>query len=89
MIRSASIHYRLVHRLKIVEGQIKTIIKMVEQDKYCTDVINQSKAVQYALKEFDLVLLENHLRTCVTDLVKEGKSEHSVGEIMTLFRKQP
>jgi CsoR family transcriptional regulator, copper-sensing transcriptional repressor len=89
MIHSDSAHQRLLHRLKIIEGQIKTVVKMVDGDKYCVDVITQSKAIQRALREFDLVLLENHLRSCVIDLVKQEKSEKSVEEIMTLFRKQP
>jgi len=77
---------RVVHRLKIAKGQAGTVLKMAEQGKYCIDVINQSRAVQHALKETDYLLLENHLQTCVVNLVKKGKAKDSVKEIMTLFR---
>ena len=77
---------RVVHRIKIAKGQIETVLKMAEDGKYCIDVINQSRAVQHALKETDYLLLENHLQTCVVDLVKKGKAKQSVEEIMRLFK---
>lgn len=79
-------HQRVVHRLKIAKGHLETVLKMAEDGKYCIDIINQSRAVQSALKETDYLLLENHLLTCVVDLVQKGKAKQSVDEIMTLFR---
>jgi DNA-binding FrmR family transcriptional regulator len=79
-------HQRVVHRLKIAKGHLETVLKMAEDGKYCIDVINQSRAVQSALKETDYLLLENHLQTCVVNLVNKGKVKQSVEEIMTLFR---
>ncbi len=81
-----STHQRALHRVKIVRGHIDTVLKMIEGNKYCIDIINQSRAVQNALKELDYLLLENHLQTCVIDLVNKGKAKQSVEEIMTLFR---
>ena len=77
---------RALHRMRIVRGHIDTVLKMIEDNKYCIDVIHQSRAVQNALREVDYLLLENHLQTCVVDLVKKGKTKQSAEEIMTLFR---
>lgn len=79
-------HKRVIHRIKIAKGQIETVLKMAEEGRYCIDVINQSRAVQHALKETDYLLLESHLQTCVVDLVNKGKAKQSVEEIMTLFK---
>ena len=77
---------RVAHRLKIARGQLDKVIEMVEDDKYCVDVINQSRAIQNALKEVDYLLLENHLETCVVNFAKNGKTKNSVNEIMLLFK---
>lgn len=85
-IKDMTHHQRVVHRIKIAKGHLETVLKMAEDEKYCIDIINQSRAVQNALKETDYLLLESHLQTCVVDLVQEGKAKQSVEEIMTLFR---
>lgn len=77
---------RTLHRMKIVRGHVDIVLKMIADDRYCIDIINQSRAVQNALKEVDYLLLENHLETCVIDLVNKGKAKQSVEEIMRLFR---
>jgi len=77
---------RVAHRLKIARGQLDKVLEMVEADKYCVDVINQSRAIQSALREIDYLLLENHLQTCVVDLVKKGETKRSAEEIIKLFR---
>jgi DNA-binding FrmR family transcriptional regulator len=78
---------RILHRLKIVQGHLKKVTKMVENDEYCIDVIHQSQAVQRALEEADGVILENHLKTCVVDHIKKGNVKVSTGEIMKVFRR--
>lgn len=62
---------------------------MVENDKYCIDVIHQSQAVQAALREIDKVILENHLQSCVIDEVKKGKANDKklIEEILSIFEK--
>lgn len=80
---------RILHRLKIARGHLGKIIKMVEEDCYCIDVLHQSQAVQKALKEADNVMLENHLKTCASDAIGKGKKEEAVSEIMQVFRKMP
>lgn len=80
---------RILHRLKIAQGHLKKVIKMVEDGDYCIDVLHQSQAVQKALKETDNLMLENHLKTCATDAIGKGKKEEAIAEIMQVFRKNP
>lgn len=87
MYRPKDTQERILHRLQIAAGHLKKVIKMVEGDEYCIDIIHQSQAVQNALKEADNVILENHLKTCAADAVKSGKGDEAIKEIMNVFRK--
>lgn len=78
---------RILHRLKIARGHLDKVIRMVESHDYCIDVLTQSQAVQSAIKQTDALLLENHLKTCVVDHIKEGKTDITVEEIMKVFKK--
>ncbi len=78
---------RILHRLKIARGHLDKVIKMVEDHDYCIDVLHQSQAVQKAIKETDNVILENHLKTCVSDAISEGKKGEAISEIMQVFKK--
>ncbi len=78
---------RILHRLKIANGHLKKVIQMVEEDTYCIDVLHQSQAVQKAIQETDNVILENHLRTCVSDSIRKGRQKEAISEIMNVFRK--
>ncbi|OGH21551.1 MAG: hypothetical protein A2958_02370 [Candidatus Levybacteria bacterium RIFCSPLOWO2_01_FULL_38_13] len=77
---------RVLHRIKIARGHLNTVLKMAEEGRYCIDVINQSRAVQNALKEADYLILKNHLETCVVDFIKQGKTKTSVEEVMKVFK---
>lgn len=87
MFRPKNTQERILHRLKIARGHLSKVIQMVEDQDYCIDVLHQSQAIQSALKETDTVLLENHLKTCVADGIKRGKSEEVVKEVMEVFKK--
>lgn len=78
---------RILHRLKIAKGHLEKVIKMIEEDCYCIDVLHQSQAVQKALKETDNLMLENHLKTCAADAIGKGKTEDAIQEVMQVFRK--
>lgn len=78
---------RILHRLKIARGHLEKVIKMVEADEYCIDVIHQSQAVQKAIKETDNLLLENHLKTCASKAIRKGKQEEAIGEVMEVFKR--
>ena len=77
---------RAAHRIRIARGQLDSVLKMIENDEYCVNIIHQTRSIQNALREVDFLLLENHLKTCVVDLVKSGKSNQSAEEIIRLFR---
>jgi len=78
---------RIQHRLKIVQGHLKKVQVMVETDVYCIDIIHQSQAIQNALKEVDNVILETHLKACVSDAIIEGRKDEAVTEVMNVFKK--
>lgn len=78
---------RILHRLKIARGHLEKVISMVEKDEYCIDILHQSIAVQKALVETDSVILENHLKTCATDAIKQGKQEEAINEIMEVIKR--
>lgn len=80
---------RILHRLKIARGHLEKVIRMVEENKYCIDILHQSQAVQKALKETDNVMLENHLKTCASDAIGEGREDEVIKEIMQVFKKMP
>lgn len=79
---------RIVHRLKIARGHLDKVIKMVETDTYCIDVMHQLQAVQSGLKETGNVILENHLKTCVADAISKGKKDETIDEVMQVFKKR-
>lgn len=76
----------LIHRLNRIEGQVRGIKGMVEKDAYCTDILVQVAAVNAALNSFNKVLLANHIKTCVTRDIREGKEE-TVDELVTVLQK--
>lgn len=78
---------RILHRLKITKGHLEKVIKMVEKDEYCIDIIHQMQAVESAVRETEGVVLENHLKTCTADAIRNGKQEEAVAEVMNVFAK--
>jgi DNA-binding FrmR family transcriptional regulator len=79
---------QILHRLQITRGHLDKVISMVEKDAYCIDVVHQSIAVQAALKKADEVILENHLKTCVSHSIKHGKGGGAIEEIMRVIEKK-
>jgi DNA-binding FrmR family transcriptional regulator len=78
----------LINRLKSIEGHVRGIQRMVDEDVYCIDVINQNLAVQRALEKVNSLILERHLQTCVTTAIKSDDPddrERVIAEIMTVF----
>lgn len=85
--RPKNIQERITHRLKIAKGQLENVMKMVENDSYCIDVIHQMQAVEKAITQTEGLLLENHLKGCVTNSIKQGKQEEAIKEVMEVFKK--
>jgi len=78
----------VVRRLKTVSGHLNGVIRMVEEDQYCIDVINQIDAVQAALNKVSLLVLDNHLHSCVIDAVRgedPAEREKVLDEIRGVF----
>lgn len=76
----------MLNRLSRIEGQIRGIKGMVERDAYCPDILTQVAAANAALNSFNKVLLANHIKTCVTTDIKEGKDE-TVDELVNVLQK--
>ena len=74
-------------RLSRIEGQVRGIGKMIDDDRYCIDVLTQVSAVQAALDALALELLEDHLHGCVRNAVKSGDGERAIDEALTVIRK--
>ena len=85
--RSDKEYKDLINRLSRIEGQVRGIKKMVENDTYCTDILVQVSAVNAALNSFNKVLLANHIRTCVAEDIREGKDE-TIDELVKVLQKQ-
>ena len=77
---------QLTKRLNIIEGQIRGIKQMIEDDRYCDDVLTQMLAVNKALESLENVILEKHLERCIAKQIKEGNVEVTE-EIMNLFKR--
>jgi DNA-binding FrmR family transcriptional regulator len=75
----------LLNRLATIEGHLKGIRKMVEDDQYCVEILKQSYAVERALKKFEGALLEGHLQSCVPAGFREGRDAEMVRELHELF----
>ena len=76
---------RASHRIKIIKGHLKKIEEMIEEDRYCMDIIIQSLAAQKSLASLNKLLLENHLKCCVTSQFKNGEEEKAIKELIELY----
>lgn len=76
----------LLKRLNRIEGQVRGVKKMLEEDRYCVDILTQVSAVQAALNSFNKELLARHIKTCVSEDIKEG-NEEAVDELCELLKK--
>ena len=84
--RSEEEVHTLCNRLNRIEGQIRGIRSMVENDAYCTDILTQAAAVSAALNAFKSELLAAHIRTCVTNDLRAGKDE-VIDELLDTLKK--
>jgi DNA-binding FrmR family transcriptional regulator len=83
----ADIKKRALHRIHILEGQMRGLEKMVENEDYCMDIITQSLAIQKSLGSLNKLLVENHLRTHVSSMFEHGGEEReaAVEELVKVF----
>lgn len=76
----------LSRRLRLIEGQVRGLQKMVGDGKYCVDIITQTSAVKQALSNVEDLLLEHHLSHCVVDQIQKGKKDKATDEILKVYR---
>lgn len=86
MAASGEVKQKLLTRLRRIEGQTRGLQRMVEEDKYCVDIMNQIAGVQSALEQVTLLLMENHLQHCVSDAIQEGQGEEKIREMMNVLK---
>lgn len=84
--RSDDEYKSLIHRLNRIEGQVRGIKKMIENDAYCTDILTQVSAINAALNAFNRELLSNHIRTCVAEDIRNGNGE-TIDELVFTMQK--
>ncbi|KAA0956074.1 metal-sensitive transcriptional regulator [Planococcus sp. ANT_H30] len=77
---------QLLNRLKRIEGQVRGVHQMVENDRYCVDILHQVSAIQSAMNRVSLALLEDHTHHCVTKAIKENKGEEAISELMDVMK---
>ena len=78
-----------LNRLKTVRGHLDGVIAMVEDERYCPDIMKQVSALQGGLEKVNRVLLENHIETCVVHAVDEGRTSQIADELMEALRYTP
>lgn len=84
--RSGDEKQKLIARLSKIEGQVRGVKSMVEEDRYCVDIVTQMLAIQSALNSFNKEFLARHIKTCVFADIKEG-NEDAVDELCQLMQK--
>ena len=75
----------VLKRLNYIEGHVAGIRKMVEEDKYCIDILRQTHAVRKALEKLEAIIVEGHLRTCVPEGIKGNREEEVIQELVQLY----
>jgi len=76
----------MTRRLRLIEGQVRGLQKMIGEGKYCVDVIAQTSAVKQALSNVEDLLLEHHLSHCVVGQIRNGKKDKATAEILKVYR---
>ena len=81
---------KALRRLKNIEGQVRGIHRMVEEEKYCVDILTQISAVRAAMNSVGMVILRRHIETCVSEAIKSGGEErtHIIEELMSILSKE-
>jgi len=77
----------LLNRLRKIEGQARGIARMIEEDRYCLDIVQQLTALSAAAQEVSLLVLQDHIEGCVADAIREQRGEAAIQELMDVLRK--
>jgi DNA-binding FrmR family transcriptional regulator len=80
---------QILNRWKTIEGHSHAVRRMIEEDQYCVDILKQTLAIQGAIDKVNALLLENHLKTCVTTAIRsdvQAERERVIGELLQMFQ---
>ncbi len=77
---------KLARRLKIIEGQVRGLQKMIDSGAYCIDIITQTSAIRLGLSSVEDILLEEHLGSCVVNQIKKGQTDKATKEILKVYQ---
>jgi len=77
----------VLNRLKRIEGQVRGIQKMIEEDRYCVDILVQISAINNALRKAGFSLMERHTHHCVSDAIQKGEGEEAIDELMKVMQQ--
>ena len=80
-------HTKLIHRINRIEGQLHGLRRMVEDDRDCLEVLKQVAALHGAMRSLGSVILESHLRGCVSDAIRSKEDENLIGQVVEIFNK--
>jgi len=75
----------LLRRLAYIDGHLQAVKRMIQDDKYCVDVLKQTYAVRRAIEKLEALILENHIQGCVVQGIKEGREANVLGELLDLY----
>ena len=86
-MRSEEEHKRLMNRLKRIEGQVRGVEKMLDENAYCPEIMVQISAINSALNSFNKELLASHMKSCVVEDIQAGKGDEAIDELAALLQK--
>ena len=86
-MRSEEEHKKLMNRLKRIEGQVRGVEKMLDENAYCPDIMVQISAINSALNGFNKELLASHMKSCVVEDIQAGKGDEAIDELAALLQK--
>ncbi len=75
----------ILRRLSYIDGHLQGVRRMIEDDKYCVEVLKQTYAVRRAIEKMEALILENHLQGCAVEGIKDGREEAVIGELIDLY----
>ncbi len=78
--------YKIIKRLKLIEGQVRGLQRMIDNNIYCIDVITQTSAVKQGLSNVEDLLLENHLGGCILNQITSGQIEKAKKEVLKVYK---
>lgn len=77
---------KIIRRLRIIEGQVRGVIEMIEKNTYCIDIITQTSSIKQSLSNVEDILLENHLSHCVVSQIKSGNTKKAVSDVVAVYK---